>query len=72
MICPNCGDDIVFDYIMPIRSFQIIDEKISRDDLWEEPEYNNPTLVFHCSNDMKHNINTPEINKWTDKIEEQF
>jgi len=72
MNCPECGNDIVFSYIVPTKSFKVEGDKISRDDAWEGPAWDTPTLDFHCSNDKEHDIDTPTINTWADEIEEKF
>jgi len=72
MKCKECGAEIVFSYITPDRSYRIEDNKIVRDDPWEGPEYDDPYLDFHCSNDMEHDINTQEVDEWADKITELF
>jgi hypothetical protein len=72
MKCPECGEDIKFEYIVPTKSYKIEDGKISRDDAWEGPAYDQPYLDFHCSNDKEHDIDTPEINEWADQIEKLF
>jgi hypothetical protein len=72
MKCPECGEDIKFEYIVPTKSYKIEDGKISRDDAWEGPAYDQPYLDFHCSNDKEHDIDTSEINEWADQIEKLF
>lgn len=73
MNCPVCGSEIVFDYIVPIKSYRVDkDLNISRDDAWEGPAWDAPTLDFHCSNDKEHDVDTPDINEWADRVEEKF
>ena len=71
MNCPECGEEIVFSYIVPFRSFRITEKAILRDDAWA-PEYDNPYLEFFCSNDKEHDIDVPEIVEWTEGITEEF
>ena len=72
MKCPECGFDIAFSYITPTKAFAIIEGRISRDDAWIGPEYDDPYLEFYCSNDNEHEIDTEDIVLWTEDIEEQF
>jgi len=70
--CKQCGGDIVFSYETPTKTFVIEDGKIVRDDAWAGPYYDNPQLVFHCSNDVEHDIDSEEISKWSEEIEKIF
>jgi len=72
MKCKVCGEEIVFDYIVPTKSFKIVDDKISRDDAWKGPEHDSPYLEFYCPNDRDHDIDTTETNKWAEEVESKF
>lgn len=70
MYCRECGHEIVFSYVNPIRSFRIEDEKIKRDDAWEGPGHDNPYFDFFCSNDRAHDIGDDKImDKWMEEVE---
>ena len=72
MKCKVCGEDIIFYYEIPTKTYKVEDGKIIRDDAWAGPEYDSPSLIFRCSTDPEHDIDTLEINEWADKIETQF
>jgi hypothetical protein len=73
MPCPVCGEDIIFCYKTPTKTFKIEDGgEIKRDDAWQGPEYDNPYLKFYCSNDMEHDIDSKEIIDWSDEVEVIF
>jgi len=71
--CPECGNEIIFDYETPTRSFRIKNGTLLRDD---NNLIDNPELLPYCSYDKEHNIE-PEIDsidfwKWVDEIEIYF
>ena len=73
--CKECGEEIVFDYITPTKSFRIDENsKIVRDDNNEAfcPEGDNPYLEFYCSNDREHEIDTDEMFDWYGQVEFEF
>lgn len=70
--CKECGHDIIFSYETPTKSFTIVGGGIVRDDAWTGPHYDDPKLIFYCSNDKEHDIDTQEISDWTDEVEVIF
>lgn len=76
--CPECGEEILFSYVVPSKTYRIEDGKIKRDDAWEGIMYDNPSISFFCSNDKEHNIETPTIvyeqdfYEWAEEIEDEF
>lgn len=74
--CPECGNEIVFDYTYPTKSFRI-DEygNILRDDNNDAfcPEGDNPYIVFYCSNDREHDLgSSKEQLDWEAIVEQEF
>jgi len=70
--CKECGHDIVFSYETPTKSFNIVDGRIVRDDAWTGPHYDDPELIFYCSNNKEHDIDHEDIIKWSDEVEVIF
>ncbi len=69
--CPICGEEIVFDYTVPTKSFRI-DENgaIIRDD---NNETDAPRFRFYCGNDSEDDIGiTKDLLDWEITVEEQF
>jgi len=70
--CPVCRADIKFSYVVPERSFIILDGKIKRDDAWRGPEYDNPHFIFYCSRDREDKLpGDDEFNKWMEEVEHE-
>jgi len=72
MKCPECGGEIGFSYITPTRNYRIENDIIIRDDAWTGPQHDESYLSFQCTEDTEHNIDTPEISEWSEKIEHDF
>ena len=77
--CPECGSEIVVDYITPRKTYEIIERKdgktiFKRSDQNSTfyPDGDNPYLVFRCEEDLLHDIETEEIKIWVDRIEIDF
>jgi hypothetical protein len=76
--CPECGSEIVFSYETPSRCYAIKDGKIARDDAWEGPTYDSPTIYFYCSNDRSHDIEQSTViyektfDEWQEEIQDEF
>ncbi len=70
--CPECGHEIIFSYETPTRSFHIVGCVIVRDDAWVGPQYDKPSLIFHCSNDREHDIESEKITEWAEGVEKVF
>ena len=77
-VCPECGNEIMFSYIVPERSYTIEDGEIVRGDAWVGPYYDNPHFDFYCSNDRAHDIEKISIiyerslDEWQEEIENEF
>jgi len=77
MKCPVCNSEIVFRYHTPDKNFKITDGKITRDDAHTGQYFDDPELIFECSNDMEnHSIyghsNFNDIDQWENTIREEF
>ena len=72
--CPECGGDIVIQYITPTKSYRIENGKFVRDDAWIGEGYDDSYLCFICSQDMAHEIEPYDdlINGWMIQTEEKF
>lgn len=78
--CPECGEEIGFDYVTPTKSF-LIDEmgdgswtimKNDNNDAWC-PNGDNPYFEFHCLNDMEHKLSKDsEFEEWKDEVIKYF
>ena len=71
--CPECGGDIICNYIAPRKTFEIDDEdnlkKVIPIGLLAEI----PHLEFVCQNDSEHKIeNDKSIEPWTEIITDKF
>ena len=69
-LCLECGAEIVFDYVIPIKSFRIYhDGNIIRDD--NNESY--PDLEFYCSEDREHDIgSSDDLLDWEVQVEKEF
>ena len=79
--CPECGAEIYVTWHVPQEcysaTFEITKEGLKRND---NNDIYSPELIFHCSDDMEHNVNPDPQNKeefskwldWTSKIEDNF
>jgi hypothetical protein len=76
--CPECGSEIIFQYLSPKRTYRIEGGKFVRDDAWAGPLHDNPYLDFFCSNDKAHEIEKDSIIyekdffHWAEEIEDEF
>jgi hypothetical protein len=72
--CPECDEEIGFDYKTPDRSFIINEDGLlsrnDNNDAWS-PNGDLPYVAFHCTNDMEHELPlTSEFNDWSREIED--
>jgi hypothetical protein len=75
MFCKECGEEIVFDYTTPAKSFRMNESgQIERDDNNDAcVEGDNPHLVFYCSDDREHEIgDSKELLIWIDAVTFDF
>ena len=73
MKCPVCNNNIVFEFITPVKEFYIDNGEIKRDYSNIGLNENEPHLYFHCEIDKDHNIdNIDKIEEWIDKVENEF
>ena len=75
MKCPECGGTIIFDYIVPKKTFSLNENnELKRVDQNEilQPAGDTPYTIFRCENDYEHNIETAEIITWVNKVEKRF
>jgi hypothetical protein len=68
--CPECGAEVTLRYHIKDKHFRIEDGKIVRDDAHQGGYWDNPELIFECSNDREHEI--PNYPKWEDPITTEF
>lgn len=70
--CPICNEEILIQYVVPIKTYRIENEKFIREDAWTGDGYDNPSLEFICSNDISHELDNDDILDWMYKIEQKF
>jgi hypothetical protein len=71
--CPECGAEIVFQYVTPSRSYRIENGEIVRDDAWTGPGYDDSYFHFRCSDDSEHDIEcNDKLAEWCNEVEFQF
>jgi len=74
--CPICGSPISFQVVTLDRNFYILNGEIEEDTNNQAWEFEG--LVFHCSNDMEHDLHTGDLlvdekqRKWEKHIEEEL
>jgi hypothetical protein len=73
-LCLECGSEIVFDYVIPIKSYRIDDNGvIVRDDNNDAFGNCGPDLEFYCSEDREHDIgSSDELLDWETIVEQEF
>jgi hypothetical protein len=71
MFCPVCGEEMVFDYITPTKSFRLGENgEIVRDD---NNLSDKPYVEFYCSGDREHDVeDTKKANIWREAVEFDF
>jgi hypothetical protein len=74
--CPECGGDIIIQYVVPTKSYRIENGKFVRDDAWVGGSFDEPEIRFVCSNDIEHEYDEYDPWTWTDnwitKAKNQF
>jgi len=68
--CSICKEEITIRYHIPDKNFKIEKGKIVRDDIHKGMIFDNPILLFQCSNDSEHKLLV--LDEWKVAIAEEF